>query len=492
MRRRIILALLTAALSLLSAAAADPVLETYDLAQLDGVTIGSVKTRVVADGKLFRATRTLELTLRRYGSAVRLSREERTTETADGQVVALAMQQGSGGAKQLQFDGTRDGDVMTVKIDGGRVERKLAWSDDVVGLYREERLFAERKPKPDDKLTLRRYDPTYNAVVTTTAHVKEREVVDLLGARRLLQRVELTPEPLVGKGVTIRPPKSVWWLDESNTPVRRQIEIDGLGTVILTRTTRDKVTSAASTSAPVDVGSRSLVALDKVIPRPFETKSVVYSVTVRDETDPTSVVCQDEHQEVKNARGETFELHVHPAKPGEKVEKTRASAEFLASCHYLDHEEAIIQTMMKRAVMAETDPWKKAVRIERWVKNAMRNDNAAPLVPASQIAQTRQGDCRHHAFLTAALCRAAGLPSRTAMGLLYVYKGGPKLGFHMWTEVYVDGQWLGLDSTLGKGGVSGAHVKVSDHSWHETASLTPLLPVNRVIGKLRVKVVRAE
>jgi hypothetical protein len=122
----------------------------------------------------------------------------------------------------------------------------------------------------------------------------------------------------------------------------------------------------------------------------------------------------------------------------------------------------------------------------------MRNDNSAALAPASQVAQTLRGDCRHHALLTAALCRAEGVPSRTAIGLLYVYKGGPTLGFHMWTEVFIEGRWLGLDSTLGKGGVSAAHVKINDHSWNGVESLTPLLPATRVLGKLRIEVVRID
>ena len=90
------------------------------------------------------------------------------------------------------------------------------------------------------------------------------------------------------------------------------------------------------------------------------------------------------------------------------------------------------------------------------------------------------------------MARAAGIPSRTAIGLIYVYKGGPRLGFHTWVEVHIDGRWVGVDSTLGKGGVSATHVKVTQHSWHKTESLTPLLPVNRILGKLRVEVLHAE
>jgi transglutaminase-like putative cysteine protease len=62
----------------------------------------------------------------------------------------------------------------------------------------------------------------------------------------------------------------------------------------------------------------------------------------------------------------------------------------------------------------------------------------------------------------------------------------------MWTEVWIDGQWLGLDGTLGLGTVSAAHLKIADHSWHDTSSLTPLLPVNRILGKISIAVLRTE
>jgi transglutaminase-like putative cysteine protease len=124
----------------------------------------------------------------------------------------------------------------------------------------------------------------------------------------------------------------------------------------------------------------------------------------------------------------------------------------------------------------------------------MRIDNAAPLAPAGEVARSPRGDCRHYALLTAALCRAQDIPARTAIGLIYVERRGqpPAMGFHMWTEVWADGRWLGLDATLGRGGIGAAHIKVSEHSWHDVRSLTPLLPVLRVLGKLNVEVVRVE
>jgi hypothetical protein len=59
----------------------------------------------------------------------------------------------------------------------------------------------------------------------------------------------------------------------------------------------------------------------------------------------------------------------------------------------------------------------------------------------------------------------------------------------MWAEVYVRGAWLGLDATLGEGGVGASHIKVTDHSWHNVQSVTPLLPLQRVLGKMKIEVV---
>jgi hypothetical protein len=51
----------------------------------------------------------------------------------------------------------------------------------------------------------------------------------------------------------------------------------------------------------------------------------------------------------------------------------------------------------------------------------------------------------------------------------------------MWTEVYVRGAWVAIDATLGQGSVGPGHLKIADHSWHDTPALTPLLPLMRVL-----------
>ncbi len=473
--------------------------ESWEMAQVEGVKVGFLHTTVhrisSASGNRLRTTAELDLTFKRHNTLLRLRRVYGTEETSDGRVVGVFMRQGQEGGRQLVLAGSLEDGRMHVRIDDGRIDRRLRWSEDVVGLYRLEHLFQERKPKPEDRWTLKRYDPTYNAVVTLGVAVKESEEIAMAGLPRAkLLRVELTPEPLEAPGIKVRPPAEVWWLAERFLLVRRQVELKGLGAVILTRTTRETATAPAAPRQLTDIGLKTLIPLNRTLGRPYSMRSAVYRVTLRGDSDPGSALALDDHQEMRNRRGDTFELHVHPVQRSQRRRGSGAApAECLESCYFIDCGDATVKELARRAVGMESDSWAKARRIERWVKQNMRVDNAAPIGPASDVARQLRGDCRQYALLTAALCRAEGIPARTAIGLLYVEKGRrPMMGFHMWTEVWIDGQWLGLDATLGLGGVSAAHIKINDHSWHNTASLTPLLPASRILGKVSITVLNSD
>ncbi len=463
-----------------------PFWETRETVLLDGVRIGSLHTavRTVGPGRL-RATADLDLSYRCYGTAVHVRREYGDEEASDGRVLSLFMKQTQDRGGQLTLTGTVEGDRLHVVVDGGRIERRLRWSDDVVGLAAQERLLTERRPKPGDRFSFLRYEPTFNTVVTVRVTVKDPEAVGDDG--RKLLRVELKPDRLEAPGGGVQPPGAVVWLDETFAPVRRETELDGVGRVQLQRVTVKP--GAAVPEKTADIGLRNLVPLDRRIDRPYETRSAVYRVTLRGE--PAGTFARDGHQEVRNVHGDTFELHVHPVPPPHGGQAGPAAAEYLSPNYYVDSGDPRVRELARRAAGGEADAWTRAQRIERWVHGSMQLENGLPLVPASQVARELRGDCRAYALLTAALCRAAGVPSRTAVGLLYVERGGaggPRLGFHMWTEVCVAGRWVGLDGTLGRGGVSACHLKIADHSWYATRSLTPLLPVDRVLGKVAVGV----
>ena len=87
-------------------------------------------------------------------------------------------------------------------------------------------------------------------------------------------------------------------------------------------------------------------------------------------------------------------------------------------------------------------------------------------------------------MLMAAMCRAVEIPSRTAIGVIYVdrtqFSEAPILAFHMWTEVYIAGQWLGLDATLARGYIGAGHIKITDHSWDKVESMLAVVAGARI------------
>src|SRR5262249_18456864 len=101
-----------------------------------------------------------------------------------------------------------------------------------------------------------------------------------------------------------------------------------------------------------------------------------------------------------------------------------------------------------------------------------------------------QGDCTEHAVLLAAMARARQIPSRIAVGLVYV-AGATSFGGHMWTEVYINGTWVPLDATLGQGGIGADHIKFADSSFADEGALPPLstfLPLVSVLGKMQIEI----
>jgi transglutaminase-like putative cysteine protease len=157
---------------------------------------------------------------------------------------------------------------------------------------------------------------------------------------------------------------------------------------------------------------------------------------------------------------------------------------------FLDSTDKVVVAMA--ATSSGKTPWEIARALERMVHEKMSTTSGIGFATAGQVARELRGDCRQHAMLLATLCRARGIPSRTALGLVYIVDrptGRPALGFHMWTEVYCDGAWRGLDATLGEGRIGPGHVKVTDTTWADAPSLAPLLPVLRVMGRLKATVV---
>ncbi len=477
--------------------AAKPVRDLWDAIYLDGNRTGYAHTlveEVERDGKkILRTNLTLNLTLKRMGDTVQIHSETGTEETMDGKVTAVSMKQALGKEQMLALTGAVEGKQLHVKIKGkANLDRAIPWNSEVVGLSRELDLFKEKKSKPGDSFSYLHFEPTINSVVAVKAVVKEPEEIVIDKVKRKLLRAEAKPDKIGD----VQLPGTTYWLDDDLQVIRSAVDAPGLGKMVLVRTTKQEALRDVLPAKIGDIGLTQLLPLNRRIDAPHESAGVVYKITLPGDDDPATAFASDNRQSVKNARGKEFELHVKALRqpPAKAPEGTKEPGEeYSKSNYYINSADAKVKEHAKAAVGTETDPWKKALRIEKWVKTNMKIQNyTEAMATADHVAKTLEGDCTEHAMLAAAMCRAANVPARTAIGLVYVdMRNQAVLGYHMWTEVWVRGEWLSLDATLGRGSVGPGHVKITDASWHDTQSLKPLLPVMRVmLGKPTIEVVR--
>jgi hypothetical protein len=493
-------------LGLASAAVAAPtsktVYETWDAAYINGGKAGFVHTRVTQverkGQKVLRTTIELNLTILRQRQPVELRMITGDDETEGGKITQVFMQQFLAKQQHIVTTGTVDGDEVHIQVRDRngkvQVDKYNPWNKDVVGLYGQQNLFKKHKAKPGAAFSYQSFEPELTSVFMTRVQVKDHEDVSLLTTRRKarLLRVEEEADKIDG----FQPPPLVVWLDKDLQPVRTQFELSGIGKLTLERTT-EQVATKRGTNLP-DIMESQLIRLNRRLPDGYDTRDAVYRITIQGDKDAGSTFARDSRQKVVNAKGNTFELHIKTfEEPSPNGKAARVKDEFLKSNYFINCKDDRVRSFAGQAVGQETSAWQKALRIENWVHRHMNQvkheDYTEALATADHVARTLEGDCTEYAMLTAAMCRAAGVPSRTAVGLVYVdMQRGPVLAFHMWTEVYVQGQWAPVDATRGRGFVGATHLKIADQSWHDVHDLKPLVPILRVVGKAKVEVISAE
>lgn len=126
-----------------------------------------------------------------------------------------------------------------------------------------------------------------------------------------------------------------------------------------------------------------------------------------------------------------------------------------------DHPEIVAAA--HEATRGASDALDAVLRLARTANRRLRSDMKTPNASALDAWRAESGDCSERALLLAALCRAAGIPARGVLGLVYSDRA---FGFHMWNEVFLGG-WIPLDA-----GLEGLPARPT----HLRLAIDPLLP----------------
>jgi hypothetical protein len=469
--------------------------EIWDAYFLEGAKIGYghsvVRHEDRAGEPLIATDSTSHLKLERFGQSIEQQLKLATLETPDGQLLEFRTEVAFG-PTPVVVNGHIDGDSMVIQTStqGAVQENRLAWSSDIRGFFGIDQSLEEEPLEPGQSRALRMLMPLLNDVAEVKLSASGYESTGVMGRNQQLLRIESTARLSDGNVMS-----ETLWTNRSGDVIKRRIE--GMGQESF-RTTEKLAKADAPAGGPtLDIGFDTIVKVDPPLIRAHRTRKVRYGVALS-ARDPAGAFSVGPTQSIRSLGPHSAEVTVRSVRPGQTRADGKAATtepldnQYTAANSVLQIGDPRIVQMAKEARAGETDPTAIALALERYVyDNVSINDFSQAFATAAEVAETRAGDCTEHAVLLAALARACDIGSRVAIGLVYV-EGAAGFGYHMWTEVFLDGQWIPLDATLGQGGIGAGHLKLVDSSLDGANAYSAFLPVAQVVGQLKIEVLEAE
>ncbi len=153
-----------------------------------------------------------------------------------------------------------------------------------------------------------------------------------------------------------------------------------------------------------------------------------------------------------------------------------APGKYLTETFLVQSADPSIISLSREITKGEKDALGRAKLILDWVYENIEKVPTMTIPSALEVLKSRRGGCNEHTTLYTALARAAGVPTRIAVGV--VHKDG-YFYYHAWPEVFV-GEWLPIDPTLGQFPADATHIRLL------TGGLEKQLRLASVIGKLKI------
>jgi hypothetical protein len=153
-------------------------------------------------------------------------------------------------------------------------------------------------------------------------------------------------------------------------------------------------------------------------------------------------------------------------------------ASYLQPTPFLQTDHPKIQALVAQILNGERDGYRAAIKIKDWIYKEIAKQPTVSIPNALEVLQTRSGDCNEHTVLFNTLARAAGMPAKTVVGVVYL-RGA--FYYHAWSEVWL-GDWVSLDSVLNQFPADVTHVKFLE------GEIDRQIEILQLIGNLKIEV----
>ncbi len=466
--------------------------EIWESLYLQNAKIGYAKTtlrNVRRDGVPLQVTESFNhLEIARFGQQTKQDLTLTCTETPQGELRDFRTEVSFGPTPTVITGKVVDDQLrIETRTENKTQASQIPWSKDLRGFRAVEQSLAAKPLLPGEKRSLRMLMPLLNQIATIDLVAQNVEPTAVLGVEVKLLRIESVAH--LADGQTMR---STLWTDTAGQAIKTRVAALNQETF---RTTREIALAPMQGTPSFDLGSDLIIKLDRPLNNALRSQEVRYRVELAQQN-PVEVFSTGDTQSIKSLDPHAAELTVRSLRPAKLPTPAQGSRpvdpHYLTANSVLQIDDPRIQALAREARGKATDPCDVAIALEKFVHRTMTNKNfTQAFATAAEVAESHEGDCTEHAVLLAALARACKIPSRVAMGLVYVERDRG-FGYHMWTELYLNGRWVPMDATLGQGGIGAAHIKLSDSSLDGAGAYSSFLPVAQVAGQLKIQVLDAK
>jgi hypothetical protein len=322
----------------------------------------------------------------------------------------------------------------------------------------------------------------YQWTVFDPATLRNSKVNVEVGRRELVRGSGATPLPAFRVEMEYAGLKTSSWITDTGEVVREE---SPLGLITVRESPENARAMAVSRRMQVDLLQAAAVAprMTTPIPEPRDVRKMRIRLGGADFSG------LDLDGGAQHFSGNILELRdpqsLVPARGDPDVTRYLASEAFIES----DAPEIIAEA--EKAVGGVTGTRARAERLTRYVNALLDKKPTVSLPSAREVLRTKVGDCNEHTVLYVAMARALAIPSRIAVGLVYIHGA---FYYNAWPEVYLaegsgpraQGLWLPVDPTLNQFPADATHLRLARGGLDKQTVILPLM------GKLTMDVLEVE
>ncbi|HUT31003.1 MAG TPA: transglutaminase-like domain-containing protein [Sedimentisphaerales bacterium] len=461
---------------------------------MEGKKVGhAIQSRTVAEGKV-TTTEEVSITISRLDIPITVKMTETGIETVDGKPLAFESLQDLG-LMAMKVSGTIDeqGKVnVKVMSMGGEQQSTIDWPSGAIMAEGLRLLEMQKGLKEGTEYTAKVFSPGILGSVDVKISIGPKRNVDLLGRVVSLTEVKTTTKvPLQNLSVLGQPAGENTGERIPDEKVPQFYDIVSTGYVDENLRLQKNITPVmdfevemVACTKEFALGENDVLELVSKMflpsPQPLDNidsaKAAIYHLQPVAGANDLKIPVTD-NQQVRSEAGRVI-VTVRPvaAPAGARFPykgKDPAILEAMKPTRFVQSDNKEIIRLARQAVGGTRDAGEAAKKIEAFVAGYVENKSlSVGYASAAEVAASRQGDCSEFAVLTAALCRAVGIPAQVVVGVAYV-NWDPMMrriinpqgadtanaehvfGGHAWVQACVGDKWVGLDAAFKSAGLGG-------------------------------------